>query len=166
MTERTYWQCGVLVKLLLLAAFWLPPVSAEESEERIHINPVPGVLATTSISGANTRAVQGEFGGEGLFTGEKQPILGSLSKRGDDHWSVSLKNTTEDRFTLFLALRQTDSSSGVLSSASFSVELKPHSSEFRSFIRTPGASGAELSLRRYRNRTEEAEARSKRLENR
>lgn len=139
---------------------------AAEPEEQLHRNPVPGVLATTSTSGAHTRAVQGEFGGEGLFTGENTPILGSLSKQGDSHWSVTLKNTTDDAFTLLLDLRQKDPSNRVLSSSSFSVDLKPKVAERRSFTRVTGASGAELSLRRFRNKTEEAEARSKRSQKR
>jgi hypothetical protein len=166
MTGRFYLKWGALAALLLMGDLCRASLWAQESEARPRSNPVVGVLATTSTSGASTRAIQGEFGGEGLFTGESQPILGSLSKQGAEHWSVSLKNTTDDRFTVFLDLRQIDSSNRVLSSSSFSVELKPKASERRSFMRASGASGAELSLRRYRNKTEEAEARTKRLEKR
>lgn len=166
MTKRTCLKWGAFAVLLFTAGFCRTSFGAEESEAQNRINPVPGVLATTSTSGANTRAVQGEFGGKGLFTGESQSILASLSKQGEEHWNVTLKNTTEDRFTLFLDLRQKDSSNRALSTASFSVELKPKATERRTFMRVSGASGAELFLRRYRNKTEESEARTKRRENR
>lgn len=126
-----------------------------------HDNPRLGVIASSSVGAASTRAIQSEVAGDELFSKNAQPIQASLSGIKDGYWTITIKNTTNDRFSLYLRLTQLKSSGEGASTASIAAELKPLATIVRRISRVSGSSGAELSLLKFRNRTEEKEKRSK-----
>jgi hypothetical protein len=126
-----------------------------------HNNPRLGVIASASVGAASTKAIQSEVAGDELFAKNAQPIQASLSGIKDGFWTITIKNTTNDRFSLYLRLTQVRSSGEGVSTASIAAELRPLATVVRRVSRVSGSSGAELSLVRYRNRTEEKEGRLK-----
>ena len=161
MQKRVGLYCQLIIAFIIGSLPLLDAYAGGADVAPQHKNPRPGVIASSSVGAASTRAIQSEVAGDDLFAGGNQPIEASLSGTNDGYWKVSIRNTTEDKFSLFLRLRQLKSSGDTLSSASIAVELKPLGAVVRQVSRTSAASGAELSLLRFRNRTEEREKRMK-----
>lgn len=143
----------VLVGFTCLCSLFVQRGIRAEEKYNTHVNPRLGVLASTSISAATTRSIESEAGGEDLFAATPPPILASLSAKKGDGWTVSVTNTTSDHFTLYLQLVQFKASGAVLSRSAFSVKLKAKGASTRAFARSPGASGAQLVLRKFKNRS-------------
>jgi hypothetical protein len=139
-------------------------VVAEEAQganEKKHL-PKSGLLAVSSISGAGTSVVSDVFGGEDIFGTELPPIAGSVSRSGESAWRFSVMNNSQDRYSVNIDLVQKNESGTTVKFGSYSYTLRPGQSDGVVVSAGVGARRADLTLRSYRNLTEQEKERAKR----
>lgn len=136
-------------------------VAAEDAKPERRRLPKSGMLAVSSISGAGTSVVSDLFGAEDIFGKELPPISGSVSRRGESAWHFSVMNNSKDRYSVNLDLVQKNESGSTVKLSSYSYTLGPGQSDGEEVAAGFAARRAELTLRSYRNLTEQAEARKK-----
>jgi len=112
--------------------------------------PKSGLLATSSISGASSTIIGDTFGGEDLFGKELPPVTGSVSRKDDSTWTMSVSNNSQDRYFLNLDLIQKNEAGTGVKFSSYSYLLKPGQTERQSVQAGTNSSRAELHLRSYR----------------
>jgi len=137
-------SAGVL--LLASTAFAENKTGTPEAREL----PKSGLLATSSISGASSTIIGDTFGGEDLFGKELPPVTGSVSRRDDSTWTMSVSNNSQDRYFLNLDFIQKNEAGSSVKFGSYSYLLKPGQTERQSVQAGTNASRAELHLRSYR----------------
>jgi len=142
---------------LILCSF----ASAEEAQPERKRLPKSGMLAVSSISGAGTSVVGDVFGGEDIFGKELPPISGSVSRYGESGWRFSVMNNSKDRYSVNLDLVQKNETGSTVKFSSYSYTLRPGQSYGEEVAAGLSARRAELTLRSYRNLTEQEEARKK-----
>lgn len=133
--------------------------SAEEARPERKRLPKSGLLAVSSISGAGTSVVGDVFGGEDIFGNELPPISGLVSRHGESAWNFSVMNNSKDRYSVNLDLVQKDETGSTVKFSSYSYTLRPGQSDGEEVAAGLGARRAELTLRSYRNLTEQEDAR-------
>jgi len=142
---------------LVLTQFAFADEAKKESKNKQL--PKSGMLAVSSISGAGSTVVGDVFGGEDIFGAELPPITGSVSRQGEESWRFSVNNNSRDRYSVNVDFVQKDDNDGRIAFSSYSYTLRPGESYGQDVSAGLGTSKAELTLRSYRNLTQEEEER-------
>jgi hypothetical protein len=144
-----------------MAFFLCCSALADDAQPERKRLPKSGMLAVSSISGAGNSVVSDVFGGEDIFGKELPPISGSVSRHGESAWRFSVRNNSKDRYSVNLDLVQKNETGSTVKFSSYSYTLRPGQSDGEEVAAGLGARLAELTLRSYRNLTEQEEARKK-----
>ncbi|MCB0354881.1 MAG: hypothetical protein KDD64_15210 [Bdellovibrionales bacterium] len=129
--------------------FGAPLFAADQKDEPKRDLPKSGVLSGGYIGGFEGASIEGPAGFEDkdIYSEERAPITGSVSKQDSNYWNMKIFNNDEDdTYSVNLSVEQVDKRNSKIRSDNFSYTLKPQESQSRLIRSRPNTANMILKL--------------------
>ena len=143
--KRQNLRIGLFAAGLSLAVCCLSNSWAEDKEV-----PKTGTLSSSVSGGHGTAEVDLPWQ-ENVFSDERPPLTGSVSRIGAQQWIAKLFNNSEDRYSVSAEVAQYNAKGVKIKSDSYSVVLKPKEVNEREIRGELYTDRANLNLRSWKN---------------
>jgi hypothetical protein len=151
---RHFFIFGIII-LVLISVFNPTSLIADEKEQDQRNLPKSGILSgsfRTSGSGMN---VQDGWGREDtdMFSEDKSPITGSVSRVNARDWAIRVYNNSEDKYSLSVRVTEFDKNKKPINTMTRSYTMDGKSNRSENFTARFNTEQAQLELVSWRNLT-------------